>query len=221
MERKGYDVRHMEYMTQKNIRIIAGVLLLLLALLVFVQYRNAEKNGMRNIREDANATSTAEIATSTSATSTTEGEIHTGAESSKGVVSTAVDKESSELQFAVQPQLNVPKVELGPRQPAEVVGDALKFFVEAMAAGDHERALSYFSPSVRPQYRASFETNYKNKHHPVVVAYYNGRVENPTVTEPGSGLYEIAVYPSKKGGLPFRPNFMYDSSVQEFVISEL
>jgi len=112
-------------------------------------------------------------------------------------------------------------IELGPRQKAELPGDALRLFAEAMKAGDRERALSYFIANQQEQYRNVFEKENKDKQHPVVTAYYNGRVGTAELIQPKYGLYEIIVYPTPNAINGFSINALYDSTVGEFVLTEL
>lgn len=107
-----------------------------------------------------------------------------------------------------------------PRKEATSPAEALQYFALAQQAQDIERALTYFHPSVQEQYRNSFETEYKNKIHPVALAYTTGKVDDVQLVEPRQGLYEIAVYPAGSQ-IPFRPRFVYESTTGEFVILEL
>jgi len=114
----------------------------------------------------------------------------------------------------------IPHITLGPRVRADSPSAALKYFAEAIAGDDVERALSYMRADVQEQYRAAFETHYQTKPHPVVVAYYNGTVKDSKLIEPKYGWYEIDVYPSGST-LPYKIYAEYDSSVGAFVLTEL
>lgn len=112
------------------------------------------------------------------------------------------------------------EVTQSPRRVADSAATALDAFAAAMRANNVERALSYFAPRVREQYRESFMQWNSPAAHPVVQAYYSGTVDPVELIDPDFGLYEIAVYP-RGSQLPFRLNFAYSSEVGEYIILEL
>lgn len=112
------------------------------------------------------------------------------------------------------------EVTQSPRRVADSAATALDAFAAAMRENNVERALSYFAPRVREQYRESFMQWNSPAAHPVVQAYYSGTVDPVELIDPDFGLYEIAVYP-RGSQLPFRLNFAYSSEVGEYVILEL
>ncbi len=112
-------------------------------------------------------------------------------------------------------------IDLGPRKKAGSPAAALQYFAEAMKAGDRERAISYFGADQQEQYRRVFKNEFTGLQHPVVTAYFNGKVDDAELIQPRYGLYEIRVYPTKDSESSFSVNTLYDSTAGEFVLTEL
>ncbi|MBL4644549.1 MAG: hypothetical protein JKX80_01650 [Candidatus Pacebacteria bacterium] len=205
-----------KYMTHKNISIAVAVIIIIA--IALWKLNSTQDRTLEQVVTEETAPTTQEI---------TDEAISAAEEIAKETTSTEEPKKPTvnsnpPLQFAVEPQTqDTPeKIELGPRQPATVSPmAALIFFMEAMQAGDIERAVSYFRADLQDSYRTSFTTQYKNGH-PVVRVYALGNIGEVELIDPQSGLYEIPVYLGQSEQA-FRLNFMFDSSVQEFVITEL
>ncbi len=200
----------MEYINQRNLIIAAG-LLVVIALGAYAYFNGAAQNEVPGLVteletvEEGAATTTQQQEDETTATVATE--------------TTATAQGTTQQQETTQAPTKAEKKELGPRQKAGSPGDALRLFAEAMVANDAQRAASYFSPHLQADYEASFNTYNDMARHPVVFAYYNGKVDPVQLIDPDNGIYEIAVYPGG-GPLPFRTNYMFNADMQEFVITE-
>ena len=194
----------------KNTHIAGGVVLLIVAGLAIYFYAPTRQE-RPEITEGHTATTTQEkTATTTEGDTATETDVQTTSK-------TANTRPKLEVSVVNEP---LPKIALGPRQKADSPASALKFFAEAMVAKDYARASSYFNSEAQAQYQASFEQDYKELQHPIVRAYYDGKVEEAQLVDPIDGLYEIAVYPLGSS-LAYRPRFAYSASAGEFVILEL
>lgn len=208
----------MKYMTQKNILIALGAIVALALIVWGIQ--NSPASQQKTNTPEEQTTTTAQ--TETVATST-ETEVQ-DEENNVEVTTTTQTETTTQTNTGTQQATNAttqaqqePK-ELGPRQPATVSPlAALQFFAEAYAAGDQERALSYFADSVRDQYRASFK-EYEGREHPVVRAYFTGEVGPVELIQPEHGIYEVRVRPFGSKGA-YTVNFFFENG--EFRIWEL
>lgn len=210
----------MKYMTQKNILIAVGVIVAITLIVWGVQNSPASQQQSADTQITETATTTEETATTTNEDNeevTSEQESSVTQNTTSPQANTTPPTQNSNVQVRVETQQ---KVELGPRKAATVSPRAaLDYFVEAIQAGDIERAVSYFTESVRDGYHTTFEEYAaRGQQHPVVTAYLTGTVGEVELIQPEHGIYEIRVTP-KGSELGYTLNFFFENG--EFRIWEL
>tara|TARA_B100000745_G_scaffold243516_1_gene165812 strand:+ start:2430 stop:3041 length:612 start_codon:yes stop_codon:yes gene_type:complete len=203
----------MKYITKTNIALIAGVLILV-AVLIFVSTNTKNEDGSivtETVSTEETVTTTELVAENP------ESKTQKSLEEKPDTSVTDDGKTSSQSSVENKP---ITKKELGPRLAAtDSPRAALDYFAEAMQAGNYERALSYFSESVKDSYSESFkEYEEKGIQHPVVTAYFSGTVGEVELAQPKSGIYEIRVIPQGQTN-GYSLYFFFENG--EFVIWEL